>query len=93
MNAGHRIGRRLDLTGEREKSLRVDLDGGIGSGTLYLPEEIGVRVEVDGGLGSVDAWGMKKNRNVYTNEMYGETDVSIDVKIDAGIGSIDLILR
>jgi len=68
-------------------------DGGIGSGILYLPENIGVRVHVDGGIGSISAKGMNKDGKVYTNDAYGNTDVSIDIDVDAGIGSIDLILK
>ena len=83
----------VDLSGEQKQNLEVVIDGGIGSATLYLPRHIGVRVRVDGGLGSVNARGMNKKGNVYTNETYGKTDVSIEIDIDAGIGSIDLELK
>ena len=83
----------VDLSGEQNQNLDVVIDGGIGSATLYLPRHIGVRVSVDGGLGSVNARGMNKKGNVYTNETYGKTDISIEIDIDAGIGSIDLELK
>ncbi|MCJ7582527.1 MAG: cell wall-active antibiotics response protein, partial [Candidatus Aminicenantes bacterium] len=69
------------------------IDGGIGSATIYLSEDVGVRVKVDGGIGSVDAPGMHKNDHTYTNDAYGETDITINIEIDAGIGSIDLKLK
>ncbi len=84
---------KLDLTGELKENLKVNIDGGIGSATIYLPEDIGVRVKVDGGIGSVDARGMNKNDHTYTNDAYGKTDFTIYIEIDAGIGSIDLRLK
>ena len=83
----------VDLTGRRQHDLKVKIDGGIGSATLLLPEDIGVRVHVDGGIGSVDAHGMSKSDHTYTNDAYGRTDVTIEVEIDAGIGSVDLRLK
>ncbi len=83
----------LDISGERDQDLNVDIDGGVGSATIYLPEEIGVRVHVNGGIGSVNAYGLSKNNGFYTNKAYGESGVAITIQIDGGIGSIDLKTR
>ena len=83
---------KLDLRGRYEQNLEVSIDGGIGSGTIYLPGHAGVRVRVDGGIGSVHAPGFSKSGHVYTNDAYGKAPVTIDVSVDAGIGSIDLRL-
>jgi len=83
----------LNLGGHWTKSLSARIDGGVGSGTIRLPRDIGVRVEVDGGIGSVDAHGFDKRGHTYTNEAYGRTPASIDLSIHAGIGSIDLRLE
>ncbi|HUU37940.1 MAG TPA: toast rack family protein [Candidatus Desulfaltia sp.] len=83
---------KLDLRRKHERDLDVSIDGGIGSGTIYLPGNVGVRVRVDGGIGSVHAPGFAKNGHVYTNEAYGKSPVTIDISVDAGIGSIDLRL-
>ena len=83
---------KLDLRGRHDRDLDVTIDGGIGSGTIYLPAEAGARVRVDGGIGSVEAHGFSKNGHVYTNDAYGKSPVTIEVSIDAGIGSIDLRL-
>lgn len=68
----------------------MKVDGGIGSGKLYLPSEVGVRVRVDGGLGSVNAHGLTKQGGYYVNDAYGRSAVAIEVEVDAGIGSLDL---
>jgi len=83
---------KLDLRGKHDRDLDMSIDGGIGSGTIYLPLEAGVRVHVDGGIGSVDAHEFHKEGHVYTNDSYGKSEITIDIRIDAGIGSIDLRL-
>ena len=83
----------VDLSGNLTHDLRVTIDGGVGSATLYLPEDIGVKVYLDKGLGSVDARGFIKRGDAYTNQAYERSDVTLTVDIDAGIGSIDLRLR
>jgi hypothetical protein len=80
----------LDLRGPHPKSFRVKVDGGVGSGRVYLPSEVGVRAQVHGGLGSLNARGLLKDGRVYTNEAYGKSPVTIDIEISAGIGSLDL---
>ena len=84
---------RLDLSGERDQDLDVDINCGVGSATIYVPEEVGVRVHVDGGIGSVDANGLYKKNDVYLNDAYNESDVTITIQIDAGIGSVELKTR
>jgi hypothetical protein len=83
----------LDLTGERKDNLEVKINGGVGSGTIYLPESIGVRAEIEGGIGSVHAPAFHKEGHTYTNDAYGKTPVSIDLRIQAGIGSIEFKSR
>jgi hypothetical protein len=81
---------KLDLTGERDQDLDVNVDGGIGSATIYLPDNVGVKVYVNGGIGSVNASGLNKRNGYYTNDILDESDHMITIKISAGIGSIDL---
>ena len=83
----------VDLRGDRIQDLNVSIDGGVGSGTIFLPRDIGVRAKVDGGIGSIEAVGLKKTNDIYTNEAYGRSDVTIDIDIEAGIGSIELIVK
>ncbi len=83
----------VDLSGELKQSLDIVIDCGIGSATIYLPQEIGIRARIDHGIGSVNARGFKKSRGIYTNDAYGETDISINIEVDSGIGSLDLKLK
>ena len=83
----------VDLAGEFKRDLDIVIDCGIGSTTIFLPENIGIRARIDHGIGSVNARGFKKRGRVYTNDAYGKTEVTIDIEIDCGIGSLDLKLR
>ena len=82
----------LDLTGDWQNDLKARIEGGVGEKTLRLPTDVGVRVEVETGVGSVDARGLRKEGNVYTNDAYGESDVTLDVDLEVGVGAVDLEL-
>jgi hypothetical protein len=81
---------RIDLSGDWARDLDVTIDAGAGDITVRLPRDVGARVEVDAGLGTIDAPGMKKDGNVYTNTAFGVSDVTLQIDIQAGVGSINL---
>lgn len=83
----------VDISGRYKQGFDVTIEGGVGSATVYLPEDIGVRVSAEKGIGSIDASGFKKRGDIYTNDAYGESDITIDLDIEAGIGSIKLKLK
>jgi hypothetical protein len=82
----------LDLSGRWNQDLTAVIQGGIGSASLRLPNDVGVRVEVHKGLGELNAEGLNKNGDFYTNSAYGQSEVTLDIKVEGGIGSIDLQL-
>lgn len=80
----------IDLSGERVDDLEVRINAGAGKLSIKLPSEVGVRVEVEAGLGTIEAPGLKKDGDVYTNAAYGVSGVTLTVNIEAGIGQINL---
>jgi len=80
----------VDLTGDWQNDLDAKLQGGVGELTVRLPRDVGVRVDVDTGVGDVNAAGLTKNGDVYTNDAYGESEVTLRIDIDAGVGRINL---
>lgn len=76
----------------RAANLNGTIQGGVGSMTLMLPDDVGVRVEVQQGLGSVNAAGFNQEGDVYTNDAYGESEVAIDLRIESGVGEVTLRL-
>jgi len=81
----------LDLTGPRKSDLDVTLKGGVGQATIRLPRDVAVRAHAAGGIGSVDAEGLKKDGNDYSNEMWGKTTHKITLDVQGGIGQIELV--
>jgi hypothetical protein len=81
---------KVDLTGSWANDLNVSIDAGAGSISLRLPKDAGVRVVVASGVGTVNASGLTKDGDVYTNDAFGVSDVTLQVTMSAGIGQINL---
>ncbi len=80
----------IDLGGDWERDLEVSIDAGAGDVRLRLPHNMGASVEVDGGLTVVDAPGLAKDGNVYTNSAYGKSEATLRVEISSGLGQVIL---
>ncbi|GJM42907.1 MAG: lipoprotein [Ardenticatenaceae bacterium] len=82
----------IDLTGSWQGDVDVQIDGGIGEATIYLPENVGLRVEASTGIGSLVINGLQKEEDsdVYTNESYGNAAVNMTLDISGGIGEISV---
>lgn len=80
----------IDLTGTWQDSFDVQINGGVGKTTVYLPEGVGLRVEADTGIGSLVVNGLQRDgeSNTYTNATYGEDNVTVMLDISGGIGEI-----
>jgi hypothetical protein len=82
----------IDLTGDWQNDLEARIMGGLGDIHLRLPADVGVRIEVDTGIGTVDASGLTRDGNTYTNDAYGVSDVTLQIHIGGGVGNIDVDL-
>lgn len=80
----------IDLSGEWGRDLDARLMGGLGGIHLTLPSDVGVRVHVETGIGSVDASGLTRDGDTYTNEAYGVSDVTLRIDVEGGVGQIRL---
>jgi hypothetical protein len=83
----------LDLTGNREADLNVDIHGGVGQAVIRLPKNIGVSVRAKGGIGAITTAGLTKQGDDYVNESFGHSAHTIHVEINGGIGNIDLSVQ
>lgn len=82
---------RMDLRGMPKQDYSVDVHGGIGEATIYVPKNVGVEAHMEGGIGDIDTLGMSKRDGRYVNDSYGRTDTNIHLDIKGGIGAIHLI--
>jgi hypothetical protein len=80
----------IDLSGDWPESFDVEINGGVGSTEITLPNNVGVRVKPTTGIGNVEVYGLIRNGDVYTNDLYGEVDVELDISVNSGIGEITL---
>jgi hypothetical protein len=47
---------------------------------------------VEVGVGGVDATGLTKEGEYYTNDAYGQSDVTLNIQVDGGVGGTELRL-
>jgi hypothetical protein len=83
----------VDLTGDWQNDLEATSEGGLGARTLILPADVGVRVKVEVGVGTVDATGLTKEGEYYTNDAYGQSDVTLYIDVSGGVGGTELRVR
>jgi len=82
---------KMDLRGAPEKDYDVEIRGGVGEATVYLPENVGVEANAQGGIGGIHALGLQKRDGRYVNEAYGHAKTTVRLDIEGGIGAINLI--
>ncbi len=87
MGAG---GITIDLTGEWQNDLDATFSGGLGEIYLRLPADVGVIIDVETGIGEINASGLVRDGDSYTNEAYGVSDVTLRIHIEGGVGEIHL---
>jgi N-terminal domain of toast_rack, DUF2154 len=80
----------VDLSGDWKRDLEGAIDVGAAEITVRLPRDVGVRVEAGAGVGTINAPGLTKDGNVYTNAAYGVSDVTLRLDIEAGVGRVNL---
>ncbi|MDU4600315.1 MAG: LiaF-related protein, partial [Clostridium sporogenes] len=81
----------LDISGNYKNNVKVDIQGGVGEATVYLPKSIGVKIKAEKGVGAVNANGfIVEGENIYKNSQYGKSKNSIEVNIEAGVGAINI---
>jgi len=82
---------RVDLRGKPKHDYDVNIHGGVGEATIYLPEGVGISADASGGIGEINVRGLQKHGGHYTNDAYGHAKTNIHLQIRGGIGSIHLI--
>jgi N-terminal domain of toast_rack, DUF2154 len=82
---------RVDLRGTPKHDYDVNIHGGVGEVTVYLPEGVGISADASGGIGGISARGLQNRGGRYVNDAYGHAKTNIHLQIRGGIGSINLI--
>jgi hypothetical protein len=82
----------IDLSGDWARDLNITIDAGAAAVNLRLPSDVGARVQVDEGPHTVEAAGLTRDGDAYTNAAYGVSDVTLLVDLNVGVGQINLEL-
>jgi hypothetical protein len=80
----------LDLSGGWSRDLDASIDTGAANTTLRLPSQVGVRVKIEPGPNIINATGMTKDGDFYTNAAYGVSGVTLQIDMQPGFGLITL---
>jgi len=84
----------LDFSGEFEHPGQVDIDVGLGSLTIRLPEDAGVEINSESSF--LSSFSIDKSDfdevedDVYHNDKFGQTDKELIFNVDIGLGSIEI---
>ncbi len=82
---------KLDFAGSLKHDVVVDIDMGLGSLELTIPEGVGVRVERSSFLTTFDAEGFDRRDGVYYSSNWDSADRQIEIDIKAAFGSIRVV--
>ncbi len=88
----------IDLRGEYNGESEVDIEIGLGSAEIYLPDNVAVRIETSGGnwLSSIDIHSRdieEIDDDLFETEDFDSADIRIILTLDVGLGSVDIYRR
>jgi hypothetical protein len=81
----------VDLRGNPKRSYDVQINGGVGQATVYLPASVGISATAVGGIGEVNVRGLEKRNGRWINAGHENSPVTIRLDVKGGVGQIDLI--
>src|SRR5262249_50689683 len=82
---------QMDLRGAPKRSYDVQVHGGVGEATVYLPKNVGIMARAKGGIGDINVSGLERHQDYWINPGHEHDSVSIRVDAKGGIGEIHLI--
>lgn len=82
---------RLDLRGAPSRDYTVQINGGVGQATVFLPRDVGIVANASGGIGNINVSGLEKRDGQWINPAHENAPVTIHLDIHGGIGEIRLV--
>ena len=81
----------IDLTGDISNDFNGDIEVGLGSLDLILPNNVNIRLEVeDTFLSSVDVEGLVKKNGVWVSREWDKHLPTVELEVSVGLGSVDV---
>lgn len=82
---------RLDLRGKPQRDYSVQVHGGVGHATIYLPSNVAVVAEASGGIGHIEMRGLEQRNGEWINPAHERAAVTIHLNVSGGVGDIQVI--
>jgi len=82
---------KLDLRGNPTHDYDVQVRGGVGQATVYLPKDVAISASATGGIGGVSAEGLEKRDGIWVNPNPVSAAVTVHVDVKGGVGEIRLV--
>jgi hypothetical protein len=81
----------MDLRGEPKRDYSVEIRGGVGETTVYLPRNVAIAAKATKGIGDIKTEGLAERDGVWLNPDAVNAGVTVRVDVKGGIGEIHLI--
>jgi len=82
---------KMDLRGDPKRDYTVQIHGGVGEATVYLPRDAAISATAAGGIGEIKATGLEKRDGVWINPERINAPVTVRLDVKGGVGEIHLI--
>jgi hypothetical protein len=82
---------KMDLRGEPKRDYSVEIRGGVGETTVYLPRNAVIAAKARKGLGAISTEGLVERDGVWTNPDASDAAVTVRLDVKGGIGEIRLL--
>ena len=82
----------LDFSGDWQRSAEADLEIGLGTLILWVPQDIGVRLVTEKALASVhvDRRFDSRGEGIYESDNYADAAIKLDCYVQVGMGSLEV---
>ena len=81
----------VDLRGEPRRDYSVQIRGGVGETTVYLPRDVAISATATKGIGDIKVDGLANRDGVWVNPDRVNAPVTVRLDVKGGIGAINLI--
>lgn len=82
---------RLDLRGKPTRDYSVEVHGGVGHATIYLPSDAAIEAQAKGGIGHIEMRGLERRDDQWINPAHRHGPVTIRLNVSGGVGDISVI--
>ena len=82
---------KMDLRGDPKRDYTVQIRGGVGETTVYLPKDAGISARATKGIGDISTEGLEQRDGVWVNPDRVGAPVTVSLNVKGGIGQIRLV--